>query len=305
MKTLLVTGGCGFIGSHFCRFFLNKNTDWQIINLDKLSYSGNLENLKDLEGSERYEFVRGDVCDKKLVRELLGKVDGLINFAAETHVDRSIENSDDFLKANILGVATLLERAKEIGLKRFIQMSTDEVYGSVYEGAASEDYPFLPNSPYSASKASADLLIRAFRVTHNYPAIIVRSSNNYGPFQFPEKVIPLFITNLFGKQNVPLYGKGDNKRDWIYVEDTCRALDLVFWKGAEGEIYNVGAGAEISNLELTKMILKLMGFGEDMIKRVQDRPGHDFRYALNVEKIKDIGFEPSWTFEKGLRKTVE
>jgi len=248
MKQLLVTGGCGFIGSNFIRYFHKNRASWGVINLDKLSYSGNPSNLSDLADSSRYEFVQGDIEDKQLVHTLMKRATAVVHFAAETHVDRSIESADEFLRTNILGTASMLEASRACGIKRFVHMSTDEVYGSISKGFVDEQARLLPNSPYAASKAAADLLVRSFQETFKHPAMIVRCTNNFGPYQFPEKVIPLFITNLLAGQTVPLYGNGKNRRDWIFVEDTCRALLLVLEKGKAGEIYNVGAHQEMSNL---------------------------------------------------------
>ncbi len=304
MKTLLVTGGCGFIGSHFVKQFLKSHPSSRVLNLDKLTYCGNRENTRMLEGTPQYELVQGDICDFNLAVKLMGHADAVVHFAAETHVDRSIDNPDDFLKTNILGTRTLLEAGLKTKIKRFVHVSTDEVYGSLAEGDATEDYTLRPNSPYSASKASSDLFARAYWKTYGLPVLITRSSNNFGPNQFPEKVIPLFITNLIEGKNVPLYGDGKNRRDWIYVEDNCQALLTVLEKGIEGETYNVGIGHDISNLELTSAILKEMGAGQDRVNRVADRPGHDFRYSLSIEKIKKLGFSPKWSFESGLKETV-
>lgn len=304
MKQLLVTGGCGFIGSNFIRYFLAHRPGWGVINLDKLSYSGNLENLRDLKGSSRYKFVKGDIADKKLVLRLMKQVSAVVHFAAETHVDRSIESADDFLKTNILGTTAMLEASLACGIPRFVHMSTDEVYGSIPRGFADEKAPLLPNSPYSASKAGADLLVRSFQETFKHPAMIVRCTNNFGPYQFPEKVIPLFVTNLLENKRVPLYGNGKNRRDWIYVEDACRVVLLVLEKGTPGEIYNVGAHHEMNNLELTQAILRRFKRGREMIRYVTDRLGHDLRYAVNFNKLKRLGFRPRWSFEKGLAATI-
>ena len=305
MKRLLVTGGCGFIGSNFIRYFLKNRPGWSIINLDKLSYSGNPANLCDLKGSSRYKFVKGDIADKKLVFSLMKKVSAVVHLAAETHVDRSIESADDFLKTNILGTAALLEASLACDIKRFVHMSTDEVYGSIARGYADEQARLLPNSPYSASKAGADLLVRSFQETFKHPAMIVRCTNNFGPYQFPEKVIPLFVTNLLQGKTVPLYGNGKNRRDWIFVEDACRALLLVLEKGRPGEIYNVGAHHEMSNLELTNAILRYFKKGKEMIRYVADRLGHDLRYAVDFSKLQKLGFRPRWSFAEGLAMTVE
>ena len=304
MKQLLVTGGCGFIGSNFIRYFLNKRPDWGVLNLDKLSYSGNPANLRDLKSSSHYQFIKGDITDKKIVLKLMKKASAVVHFAAETHVDRSIESADDFLKTNILGTSTLLEASLACGIKRFVHMSTDEVYGSIAKGYATEDAPLLPNSPYSASKAGADLLVRSFQETFDHPAMIVRCTNNYGPYQFPEKVIPLFVTNLLENKTVPLYGNGLNRRDWIYVEDACQALFRVLEKGRPGEIYNIGAHHEMSNLELTHAILRHFKKGKEMIRPVADRLGHDLRYAVNFNKLKKLGFKLRWSFDKGLEATA-
>lgn len=305
MKQILVTGGCGFIGSNFIRYFLKSRPGWSITNLDKLSYSGNPANLRDLQRSSRYKFVKGDITDKKLVLKLMKRSSAVLHLAAETHVDRSIESADDFLKTNILGTAALLEASLACGIKRFVHMSTDEVYGSIAKGYADEGARLLPNSPYSASKAGADLLVRSFQETFRHPAMIVRCTNNFGPYQFPEKVIPLFITNLIEGKTVPLYGKGLNRRDWIYVEDACRALLLVLEKGNAGETYNIGAHHEMNNLELTDAILRHLKKSKKMIRYVTDRLGHDLRYAVNFNKLKKLGFRPRWSFAKGLAATAE
>lgn len=304
MSAILVTGGCGFIGSHFIKLYLKNHPGAKIINLDKLTYAGSRENTKSLEGSSSYEFVQGDICDFNLVSSLLKKAKSIVHFAAETHVDRSIDNPDDFLRTNIMGTRCLLEAAIQNKTERFLHISTDEVYGSLKTGDAKEGDPLKPNSPYSASKASSDLFVRSYGKTYGLPVIITRSSNNFGPNQFPEKVIPLFITNLMEGKKVPLYGDGQNRRDWIYVEDNCRGVELVFDKGKPGEIYNIGIGKDISNLELTHALLKEMGFGHDKINPVADRPGHDFRYSLDISKLKSLGFAPKWTFEQGLSETV-
>lgn len=305
MKSVLITGGCGFIGSHFVRRFLKSHPDTKVINFDKLTYAGNPENLRDCEKNPRYQFVQGDICDVKAVEKTMSQVEAVVHFAAETHVDRSIESADDFLMTNIFGTRTLLEAAKKTGIKRFLHVSTDEVYGSIETGHVKEDAPLVPNSPYSASKAGSDLMARAYWVTHKLPVMITRSSNNYGPNQYPEKVIPLFITNLIEGKKVPLYGKGAQRRDWIYVEDNCAGVETVFDKGEPGEIYNIGSGNEMSNLELTHTLLKAMGAGQDRINPVEDRKGHDFRYGIDMEKISKLGFKPQRSFEDGLRETIE
>jgi len=305
MKKILVTGGAGFIGSNFIRYVLNKYKDYHIINLDKLTYCGNLENLKDVAKNSNYKFLKGDISDTKVVERLVKKSDIIINFAAETHVDRSIKDPASFIKTNVFGTHTLLEAAKARGIELFIQISTDEVYGSILEGAFKEDDPLRPNSPYSASKAGADLLARSYFITYKLPVIITRSSNNFGPYQYPEKVIPLFITNLLNNKKVPLYADGMNMRDWLFVKDNCSGIDTILHKGSPGEIYNIGAGHEITNLELTSMILGLLGKDKSLIKFVKDRPGHDKRYALDISKMKRLGWSPKHDFKSALKLTIE
>lgn len=302
---LLITGGAGFIGSNFIRHILKKYPAYKIINLDKLTYAGNLENLLDVKGNRNYTFVKGDICDKKLVEKLLPQCDYLINFAAATHVDRSIKDASDFIQTNIFGTYTLLEAARQTRLKLFLHISTDEVYGSVEKGRSKEADPLRPNSPYSASKAAADHLVRSYYVTYKLPVIITRSSNNFGPCQYPEKVIPLFITNLLEGKKVPLYGDGLNKRDWLFVWDNCSAIDTVLHKGKIGEVYNIGIGNEISNIALTKKILKGMSMPESRIQYVKDRLGHDRRYALNIAKTRALEWMPRYTFEDGLKLTID
>jgi dTDP-glucose 4,6-dehydratase len=305
MKTLLVTGGCGFIGSNFIKRFLKTHRDWRVVNLDKLTYSGNLANTQELQSEARYEFIQGDICDSRIVENAIKKSEAVVHFAAETHVDRSIERPDDFLISNILGTRVLLDAARLQGIERFVHISTDEVYGSIAHGSFTETSPLEPNSPYAASKAAADLLIRSYQVTYGFKPIIVRSSNNFGPYQYPEKVIPLFVTNLLQKRKVPLYGRGENLREWIYVEDNCAAIELVLDRGEPGQIYNVSSGYEMTNLSLARAILKEMGYGDEMIEYVADRPGHDFRYSLNTERLRKLGFTLRETFESGLRKTIQ
>lgn len=305
LKRLLVTGGAGFIGSHFLRRFLKSHSDWEGVNFDKLSYAGNLANLRDLEDHSRYSFIQGDVCDLAALEKASANVDAIVHFAAETHVDRSIDDDSDFLRTNVLGTKNILEIVRRFKITRYLHISTDEVYGSIEKGRADETFSLRPNSPYAASKASADLLIRAYQKTFGIPAVIVRSSNNFGPFQYPEKMIPLFITNLLEKKKVPLYGKGDNRRDWIYVEDNCEAIETLFDRGEDGEIYNVGGGNELSNRELTLKILKFLGFEEDWIELVRDRPGHDFRYALDTSKVQKLGIRPRYSLEEALQKTID
>jgi len=301
----LITGGAGFIGSNFIRYFFNKYPDMSIINLDKLTYSGNLENIRDFMKNKNYIFVKGDVCDGKLVNKIMKNIDVVIHFAAETHVDRSILSSGVFVKTDVLGTQTLLEAAKINNVKKFIHISTDEVYGNVLRGYADENYPLKPSSPYSASKAGADRLAYAYYATYKLPVIITRSSNNYGPYQHPEKFIPLFITNAMENMPMPLYGNGLNKRDWLHVKDNCEAIDLVLNRGIDGEVYNIGSEEESSNIEIAKNILKILKKSYSLIKFVKDRPGHDIRYAINCHKIKKLGWRPKVKFEKGLKNTIK
>ena len=305
---ILVTGGAGFIGSNFVRYILEVHPDYEVVNLDLLTYAGNLENLADLEGRENYRFVRGDIADAGLLEGLFAEgVDGVVNFAAESHVDRSIEDPGHFLATNILGTQALLEAARRYRVNRFLQISTDEVYGSLAgEGAFTEESPLAPNSPYSASKASADLLCRAYWKTYDLPVVVTRCSNNYGPFQFPEKLIPLFITNALADEPLPVYGDGLYVRDWIYVRDHCSALDRVLHDGRAGEIYNVGADAEKTNLEITQTILEKLDKDAGLVRHVKDRPGHDRRYAIDSSKIQtEFGWRPETAFRDGMSYTIE
>jgi dTDP-glucose 4,6-dehydratase len=302
---ILVTGGAGFIGSNFIRHILAKYEDYNIVNLDSLTYCGNLGNLADIEKNKRYKFIKGDITDVKTVEKVVKDCDVIVNFAAETHVDRSIKDPSIFVKTNVFGTYTLLEAAKKFGIKLYIQISTDEVYGSVPQGYSQEGDPLMPNSPYSASKASGDLLARSYFITYKVPVIITRSSNNFGPYQYPEKVIPLFITNLLQDKKVPVYADGMNMRDWLYVVDNCEAVDLVMHKGEAGEIYNIGAGCETRNIDLTKAILALLGKDDNMIEYVKDRPGHDKRYALDIAKLKGLGWRPRHDFKNALELTIE
>ncbi len=304
---ILVTGGLVFIGSNFIRYILNKYPDYEVVNLDKITYAGNPENLKDVENNSRYKFVKGDICNKELVNELVSKekFDGIINFAAESHVDRSILDPDAFIKTDILGTHSLLQSAREHNLQKFIQISTDEVYGSIEKGRFDEQSPIKPNSPYSASKAGADLLAQAYFKTYGLPVLITRSSNNYGLFQYPEKLIPLFITNLIESKKVPLYGDGLNVRDWLYVLDNCSGIDIVLHNGEIGEVYNIGADNEKTNKEITEIILKELGKDKSAIKYVKDRPGHDRRYALDSSKLKKLGWKPKYDFEQAIKETVQ
>lgn len=302
---LLVTGGAGFIGSNFIKYILKKYLTYKIINLDKLTYAGNLNNLTEIKNNKNYKFVKGDICNQKIVEKLIKDIDIIINFAAESHVDRSIIEPSAFLKTNIFGTHTLLESAKKYSIKRYIQISTDEVYGSIEKGAFKETDSLNPSSPYSASKASADLLVMSYFTTYKLPVLITRSSNNFGPNQYPEKIIPLFITNILRGKKIPVYGDGLNIRDWIYVIDNCRAIDLVLHKGKIGEIYNIGANNEKTNMELTKIILDKMDKPTGLIEYVKDRLGHDRRYAVNCSKIKKLGFKTKYEFIIALKKTVE
>lgn len=311
---LLVTGGAGFIGSNFIRFMFNERPDIEVINLDKLTYAGNLDNLKELAGKPNYLFVQGDIADGDLVQQLFGKgIDAVINFAAESHVDRSILEPDVFIKTNVVGTQVLLEQARQSwrgsgGQRvRFVQISTDEVYGSLgAEGYFTESTPLAPNSPYSASKAGADLLVRAYYHTYGLPVAITRCSNNYGPYQFPEKLIPLMILKALQDEPLPVYGNGLNVRDWLHVEDHCRAIYTVLTQGRPGEVYNIGGNQERTNLEVVKGILNIMGKPESLISFVQDRPGHDHRYAIDAGKIqRELGWRPRHDFASGLANTVQ
>lgn len=323
MKTILVTGGAGFIGSNFVKYKLEKDKDVKIVNLDLLTYAGNLENLKDIENNSNYVFVKGDIRDRKLLEELFQKyeITGVINFAAESHVDRSIEDPEIFLLTNILGTQALLDTAKrhwknkpddkydriyKEGVK-FLQVSTDEVYGALGKtGMFTETTSLSPNSPYSAAKTSADLIVRAYHETFGLPVNITRCSNNYGPYQFPEKLIPLMINNCNQEKELPIYGDGMQIRDWLHVKDHCIAIDTVFEKGRNGEVYNIGGNNEKANIEIVKLIIKALGKTENLIKYVKDRPGHDRRYAIDNTKITtELGWKPSYTFEEGIKETIE
>ena len=308
MTKILVTGGAGFIGSCFIRHMLNKYPDYEIINLDSLTYCGNLDNLKDVEDNPYYTFVHGNICDRQLVRNLIsGGCQYVVNFAAESHVDNSIKNPEIFIETNVQGTLNLLQASTVHGVKRFLQVSTDEVYGTLGKtGYFYETTPLSPNSPYSASKASADMLVRAYYETYKLPVLITRCSNNYGPYQYPEKLIPFFISQLLKGEKVPVYGDGLNVRDWLYVYDHCEAIDLVLHNGRVGEVYNIGGHNEKTNLEITHLILDAMGKNEDSIKYVQDRLGHDRRYAISNDKItNELGWRPSITFEEGIKITID
>ena len=307
MTTVLVTGGAGFIGSCFVRHELKKHPDYKIINLDALTYCGNLENLKDVENNPNYKFVHGNICDRNLVRDLVKEADLVVNFAAESHVDNSIKHPEIFVETNVQGTLNLLQASKELGVERYLQVSTDEVYGTLGKtGYFYETTPLAPNSPYSASKASADMLVRAYRETYGLPTLNTRCSNNYGPYQYPEKLIPFFISQLLKGEKVPVYGDGLNVRDWLYVYDHCEAIDVVLHKGKIGEVYNIGGHNEKTNMEITRLILNEMGKDESSIEYVADRLGHDRRYAIANDKItSELGWKPSITFEEGIKLTID
>ncbi|MBI4126442.1 MAG: dTDP-glucose 4,6-dehydratase [Deltaproteobacteria bacterium] len=300
---LLVTGGLGFIGSHFVRHALTTK-NWSVVNLDKQTYSGNPDNLRDIETNPRYRWVKGDIVEKDVVRPLMDAADVVVHFAAETHVDRSILDPQVFLKTNVLGTHTLLEAAKERKITRFIHVSTDEVYGSVSTGESLETDALLPNSAYAASKAASDILVRSYHQTFHLPTVITRCSNNFGPYQYPEKALPLLITNALEGKPFPLYGRGDNIRDWLYVEDHVKALVTIIEKGSVGETYNIGGTCSISNRELFTLILNTMGKSPDLLQIVTDRPGHDFRYALNCDKLLCLGWKPTTSFPDALQSTI-
>jgi len=301
----LVTGGAGFIGSNFVRYALQTHTDWHVTTLDKLTYAGRRENLHDVMDDPRHTFIHGDICDAKVAGPLVEASDIVVHFAAETHVDRSILAAGDFIRTDVEGSFVLLEAARRNPkLRRFVQISTDEVYGSVAEGSSTETDELRPRNPYSASKAGADRLAYSYWATHEVPVIITRASNNYGPYQFPEKVIPLFVTNLIDDIQVPLYGDGGNVRDWLHVNDHCRALDLLIHEGSSGEVYNIGGGNEVKNVDLTHTLLRLVGKDESLIRRVEDRKGHDRRYSVSTAKLRGMGWKPGVAFEQGLQDTV-
>lgn len=307
MKNYFITGGCGFIGSNFIRYIFSHDDSAIIINLDKLTYAGNPDNLADFNESDKYKFYQGDICDSKIVKKIFQKYkpDYLINFAAESHVDRSIGKPDDFIQTDIFGTFTLLETAREFGLKRFIQISTDEVYGSIEKGSFSETDTLMPRNPYSASKAGADRLAYSYFTTYKLPVIITRASNNFGPYQFPEKLIPLFVTNAIEDKKLPVYGDGKNIRDWLFVKDHCDAIQYIIDKGKVGDIYNIGGGNELTNIEITDIILKETHKSETLKQFVQDRLGHDRRYSLNCEKLGNIGWRPKYEFQKAMKFTID
>jgi dTDP-glucose 4,6-dehydratase len=309
MKNVLITGGAGFIGSNFINYILENESDYNIVNLDKLTYAGNLENLITSEIKKNYHFVKGDICNTELVNYLFEKyeISYVINFAAESHVDRSILGSEVFFRSNVLGTSVLLEAARKFNVKKFLQISTDEVYGSLgSDGLFTEETKLHPNSPYSASKASADLMVLSFHHTYGLPVVITRCSNNYGPYQFPEKLIPLMIINLIRDKKLPVYGDGLNVRDWIYVLDHIQAVKAVLEKGKDGEVYNVGASTEMPNIEIVKLLTKQLGKSDDFIEYVKDRPGHDKRYAIDSSKIKnELGWSPQYNFNNAIERTIE
>jgi dTDP-glucose 4,6-dehydratase len=306
---ILVTGGAGFIGSNFVRMALtDKFPDFKVdelVVLDLLTYAGDEENLSLIATDKRYKFVKGDIRDLELAKKLMSQSDYVVHFAAESHVDRSIEGGSEFVSTNVMGTQVLLDAARNSNIKRFLHVSTDEVYGSISEGSWPEDHPLLPNSPYSASKAGSDLLVRAYNRTHKLDTVITRCSNNYGQYQFPEKVMPLFITNIIEGKKVPLYGNGLNVRDWLHVDDHCRGIALALTKGKSGEVYNIGGGTELTNVELTHKILDAMGVGKEFIQPVEDRKGHDLRYSVDITKINtQLGYSPQVNFEEGLAQTI-
>lgn len=301
---LLVTGGCGFIGANFIADQLARHPERSIVNLDALTYAGNPANLAEVADDPRYRFVKGDIRDADLVGRLMEEADAVVHFAAESHVDRSITDPGAFVSTNVQGTFTLLEAARRAGVERFVHISTDEVYGSIVEGAFAETDPLRPSSPYSASKAGSDLLALAYHTTHDLPVVVTRCSNNYGPYQFPEKLIPLFVTNLLEGKKVPVYGSGQNVREWIYVLDHCRAVDFVLGRGTPGEVYNIGSGVEKTNLEITDALLRLLGRDDSWVEHVGDRKGHDFRYAIDCRKLRSLGWAPEFTFEQALGETV-
>jgi len=301
---ILVTGGCGFIGSNFVRLVMATRPDWEVVNLDKLTYAGRLENLADVAGHPGYRFVKGDICDPEAVADAMRGCRLAVNFAAETHVDRSLLGAGHFIDTDIKGVLVLLEEARRVGLERFVQISTDEVYGSIESGSFTEESVLNPRNPYSASKAGGDRLAYAYWATHRVPVIITRASNNYGPYQYPEKLIPLFVTNALRDEALPLYGDGRNVRDWLHVADHCRAILFLLEHGAPGEVYNVAGGNERENIAITHEVLRLLGKPKSLIRPVQDRPGHDRRYSLDAAKLRRLGWRPEVAFEAGLADTV-
>ena len=304
MRRILVTGGCGFIGSNFVRHMLAAHPGLEVVNLDALTYAGRLENLADVADDPRYTFVHGDICDAEVVARAMEGCDTVVNFAAETHVDRSLLGAGHFIQTDCYGVWVLLEEARRRGVERFIQISTDEVYGSIESGSFTETDPLMPRNPYSASKAGGDRIAYSFWASHGVPVVITRASNNYGPYQYPEKLVPLFVTNALADLPLPLYGDGGNVRDWLFVEDHCRAIDFLLARGEPGEVYNIAGGNERTNLEVTRAILDILGKPHDLIRFVTDRPGHDRRYSLDAGKLARLGFEPATDFGEALERTV-
>lgn len=302
---LLVTGGCGFIGSNFIHHILKKYPDYRIVNLDKLTYAGNPENLRSIRDNPNYTFIKGDICDPAVVKKAMKNADCVVHFAAESHVDRSIEDGSIFVRTNMLGTNTLLQAALENGIRKFVHISTDEVYGNRREGSFVETDILSPSSPYSSSKAGSDLLALSFYRTYGLPVIITRCTNNFGPYQYPEKLIPFFTSLLLEDQKIPVYGTGQNIRDWIDVKDHCSAVDLVLHKGEDGEIYNIGGGNELTNIDITHRLLKLLEKDESLIEYVEDRKGHDFRYSLDCSKLGKMGWTPEYSFDEALENTVK
>ena len=302
---VLITGGAGFMGSNAIRYFLKKYSDIEIVNLDKLTYAGNPDNLKDIENNSRYRFIKGDIIDRNLLDSIVKDVDVIINYAAETHVDRSILDPKEFIVTDVLGTYSLLESAKKHNIKKYIQISTDEVFGSIQDGKFTEESPFKPNSPYAASKAGGDHLCRAYFKTYDMPIIVTHSCNFFGPYQYPEKLIPLFITNLLENKKIPVYGDGLQAREWISTQDHCQAVDLILQKGKAGEVYNISTGDEIKNIEITKLLLAELNKNDSFIDYVKDRPGHDRRYAIDATKLRVLGWSPKMNFNDGIKQTIE
>ena len=302
---VLITGGAGFMGSNAIRYFLKKYSDIEIVNLDKLTYAGNPDNLKDIENNSRYRFIKGDIIDRNLLDNTVKDVDVIINYAAETHVDRSILDPKEFIVTDVLGTYSLLESAKKHNIKKYIQISTDEVFGSIQDGKFTEESPFKPNSPYAASKAGGDHLCRAYFKTYDVPVIVTHSCNFFGPYQYPEKLIPLFITNLLENKKIPVYGDGLQAREWISTQDHCQAVDLILQKGKAGEVYNISTGDEIKNIEITKLLLAELNKNDSFIDYVKDRPGHDRRYAIDATKLRVLGWSPKMNFNDGIKQTIE
>jgi dTDP-glucose 4,6-dehydratase len=306
MKNLLVTGGAGFIGSNFVRYMLERYPDLHVVVFDKMTYAGNLDNLEDVSENENYRFMRGDIADRQAIARLLesNQIDTVVNFAAESHVDRSILDPDAFIQTDVVGVYTLLDECRKLEIERVLHVSTDEVYGSIAEGAFKEGDPMKPNSPYAASKAGGELMVRAYNVTFGLNAMVTRGSNTFGPYQYPEKLLPLFITNAIDDEPLPLYGDGRQVRDWLFVDDHCAGIDLVLRQGKPGEAYNLGGENERHNIDVVKHMLSILGKPESLIQHVEDRPGHDRRYALDNSKIRELGWQPSLSFDEALERTV-